>query len=179
MNKKAQINGLVPIITTLVIIGLLLGVGFLVLQSFIDTQGDTASSVTATTNETRTLTVAGVYAAANVTADNCFNSFTITSLYNSTVLLTNGANYTYEPATGKIFLVAADTLNTGPVNFTYTYKYSTAESCSALANTTDAINKIPTWLIIIVVLAIVGIVLGIVFNVMPSMSRGSEVIAEV
>ena len=87
-NKKAQIGTLQNIIITLVIIGIVLGVGFLVLEEF------------------------------------------------------------------------SDQLTAG------------TEGSDAVLNTTDALAEIPSWLSIIVIVAIVGIVLAIVFTVLP---RGQSV----
>jgi len=83
MNKKGQIGNLQSIIITLVTVGIILGIGFMVLEEFRD----------------------------NMTSDS--NAYT-------------GVN-----------------------------------------DTITAMNKIPTWLGIIVILAIVGILLAIVFAVLP------------
>lgn len=83
LSKKGQLGGLQTIIMTLVVVGILLGIGFLVLEEFMD-QMDSGSEAKA------------------------------------------GVNATIQ-----------------------------------------AVKKIPTWLSIIVILAIVGILLAIVFSVMP------------
>lgn len=83
LNKKAQIGTLQTIIITLVVIGIVLGIGFLVLEEFYD-QLDTDSMAAIGVNDT-----------------------------------------------------------------------------------IEAMGKIPTWLSIIVILAIVGILLAIVFSVLP------------
>lgn len=44
---------------------------------------------------------------------------------------------------------------------------NTSEAWQGVNDTIDAMAKIPTWLGIIVILAIVGILLAIVFSVMP------------
>jgi len=89
LNKKAQLGSLQTIIITLVVIGIVLGIGFLVLEEFQDQ-------------------------------------------------MTDGSE-------------AADAVN----------------------ETIQAMAEIPTWLTIIVILAIVGILLAIVFSVLPQ--AGSRV----
>jgi len=120
MDKKGQMDTLVPIIITLLVIGLVLGIGFVVLQEFADNRGDTLGTAT---NESIILATAGTYADNNVSADNCFNTFTVSAVYNSTQLLDTPGNYTYVTATGKIIL-DSDSLHTGAAaNVTYTYYY--------------------------------------------------------
>jgi hypothetical protein len=177
MDKRCQLEKVTPIITTLLIIGLILGVGFVVLQEFSDNQGDTLGTAT---NETIILSTSGTYADNNVTADNCFNTFTVSAVYNDSLLLNSG-NYTYQQATGKVILDSDATSYSGATaNVTYTYYYGTSESCDALANTTDAVDEIPGWLVIIVIIFIVGILLVIVFKILPSMGgTSSKNIAEI
>ncbi len=50
---------------------------------------------------------------------------------------------------------------------------SGSEAESAVNQTIQAVKKIPTWLGIIVILAIVGIILGIVFTTLPRASTTS------
>ena len=88
-HKKAQMGNLQSIIMTLVVIGILLGVGFLVLEEFRDQVKDTAD---------------------------------------------DGVN---------------------------------SSSYKGVNDTIGAMGEIPTWLTIIVILAIVGILLTIVFSVLP------------
>ena len=82
-NKKGQLGTLQSVIITLVVVGIVLGIGFLVLEEFYDQMG------------------------------------------------------------------------------------SGTEAASAVNETIVAMAKIPTWLSIIVILAIVGILLAIVFSVLP------------
>ena len=90
-SKKAQLGTLQSIIITLVVVGIVLGIGFLVLEEFMD-QMDSGS-----------------------------------------------------------------------------------EAESGVNDTITAMGKIPSWLSIIVILAIVGILLAIVFNVLPKHSGGTAI----
>jgi hypothetical protein len=99
--KKGQIGSLQGIIITLVVVGLFLGIGFMVLEEFYE---NTCESWNETSGECDTQT----------------------------------------------------------------------EASSGLNTTISAVGKVPTWLGIIVILAIVGILLAIVFSVLPGNQEGSE-----
>jgi len=168
-SKKARIGAIQGIVITLMIIGLILGIGFLVLEEFEDTLGTTVTTVA---NESIIVTDAGSYTSANSTSSSifCFNSFAITDVLNGTTTgrITSG-NYSYEAATGRIINLTttfSDSLNTW--NISYTYQSSTSEACQGIESTVDAMNEIPTWLTIIVIILIVGILLTIVFKVLPT-----------
>ena len=175
-NKKAQMNGLVPLVTTLIVIGLLLGVGFLVLDDFKETVNNDAATVT---NEVITYptTTAGTIPAKNATTVDCFNTFVGTSLINESSDINYGpigTNWTYDGTTGAITnLTTYSTGLTSSVNVSYTYLYGT-DSCTAIELTEEATATIPTWLTIIVILFIVGILLTIVFRVLPIGGKGSS-----
>ena len=166
-TKKAQIGTLQGVIIALLVIGIVLGIGFLVLQEFQETIGTTVGS---TANETITMTAAGTQVANNVTADNCFHSFAVTAVNNiSDEALTFAVgNYTSEAYSGTIYGTAGSELLGEDVNVSYTYLYDTGEACTGLGATETAIQEIPTWLTIIVIMFIVGILLAIVFRVLPS-----------
>jgi len=154
-SKKARIGAIQGIVITLIIIGLILGIGFLVLEEFEDTLGTTVTTVA---NESIIVTDAGSYTSANSTSSSifCFNSFAITDVLNGTT-------------TGRIINLTttfSDSLNTW--NISYTYQSSTSEACQGIESTVDAMNEIPTWLTIIVIILIVGILLTIVFKVLPT-----------
>lgn len=168
LNKKGQMGKLQGLVMTLLVIGMLLGIAFLVLQEFSEALGDTTGTVV---NETMTPVTAGVYASHNYTNTNCYSSFALTGAINAT----SGAKYTlanfsYNQYTGKVWNITAETCG-DTVQFNYTYSYSDEESCQGLEDTIDATEKIPKWLAIIVILFIVGILLYILFK---SIS-GSEV----
>lgn len=172
MENKAQIGGLQAIILALVVIGILLGVGFLLLQEFQESIDDETATVQLETLPA-VITDTGVYPSRNSTdADTfCFNTFAIINITNtSNGILVTTDNYTYDTATAKITNLTED-YSTELVNVSYTYNYG-KDSCGGIETTVKAVQVIPTWLIIIVILAIVGILLAIVFKILPTGEGG-------
>jgi len=162
MDMK-QLTGLA---ITLVIIGLVIGIGLLVLIEFEETMGDTTTTVT---GETIVPTDAGVFVAYNHTTAGvyCYNSFTVSSVVNQSgdVTIAPG-NYTYQPATGRVYNLSSVDGNLG-WNVTYTYKSGDTSACEGVGETINATETIPGWLALIVIIAMAGIILFIVFKVIP------------
>jgi hypothetical protein len=172
-TKKAQFGGLQAIIITLVVIGVILGIGFLVLEEFKGNLDDYGATVSVPENIAPTDT--GVYVTKNSTtaAINCYNAFAVTQIKNRTgnIIISSG-NYTYNANSGLVKNISFYVFSLGNLwNITYTYKYG-KDSCGGIVDTVDATKKIPTWLAIIVILLIVGILLAIVFSVLPSSGGG-------
>ncbi len=173
MQKKGQIDTLHSIIITLLIIGIVIGIGFLVLTEFGDTMGDTTTTVA---NETITLTGNNVYVVNNHTTSTlyCYNSFTVLSVINATgaTVAINSGNYTYSEL-GSII----NTTSEFPIawNVSYSYKHSTSEGCQGLDETINATEEIPGWLAIIVILFVVGILLAIAFKTFPKSGSGGSI----
>jgi len=166
MNEKGQIGSLQNIVLVLVGIGILIGIGFLVLEEF---ESNLSENVATVTNETVTaVTETGKYVEYNYTTAgiNCYNSFSpviVTNASNGVVI--SSTNYNYD-SNGKIWSTTA-TYNNTNWNVTYTYQYGT-EACGGVESTIEATGKVPTWLPLVVILLIVGIVMWLVFRVMPS-----------
>lgn len=173
-SKKGQLGNLQAIVMTLIVIGILLGVGFLILQEFKGTLDDNTATVN---NETVTaLSDAGNYVKYNsTTADvNCYNTFVVTRITNKTKPeVWAPGNYTYSTDTGKITLVSLTSYNATDGNVTYTYNYG-KDACGGVEATVTATQKIPTWLPIIAILFMVGILLAIVFKVTGGFGAGGE-----
>lgn len=181
-NKKAQIGSLQGIVLTLVVIGLILGIGFLIFQEFIVLTNDYTTTII---NDSIQLAVPAdtrsfIYLKNNIsTGDiNCWDgaSVILVTAYNNTALkeLTTNAgqlNYTFNGTDGSIKNLTDWPGNVSGYNVTYSY-VSGKEACGAIEDTVNATNKIPTWLSIIVILLIVGILLAIVFSVLPSSGGG-------
>lgn len=165
----------------IMIIGLVLGVGFLLLREFGDTMGDTAGTIT---NETVNFTTGrGIYVSRNHTNRDCFNDFAVVNVYNKTVIgdaapVLLVGNYSYEVATGRIWNLSSD-MNFVPASFSwlvsYTFEYSNSSACMGIEETVIAAAEIQEWLGIIVILFIVGILMFIVYRFMggaPTMPGG-------
>ena len=175
MDKKALTTQgtLTGIIMTLVMVGILLGIGFLVLQEFEDSLGTTSTQVD---DEQHTLAVDGFYVDSNWTSEPCYNNFNVINITNVTGTLINSDNYTFATTTGKVAGVSGATYAEELINVTYSYNAAPAGregACDGIRETGEAINEIPQWLAIIVIMIIVGIILAIVFKVLPN-AGGSE-----
>lgn len=177
MQKKAQLGTLQAVIIALMIIGIVLGVGFMVLEEFEDTLATDTGTIR---NETIAPTDAGIFVMYNYTTNGtipCYHSFNPLLVYNVSdgILVTSG-NYSYEATTGKFWNLTNDVvdgLGGHDWNVTYTYGYG-GLSCAGVEETINATQKIPTWLPIIVILLIVGVILAIVFRVLPSAGAGEQ-----
>lgn len=170
------------LIVTLIIIGLLLGVGFLLIREFADTMGDTSYDGS-TLNETVTyvqLLDGNHHVAHNHTNMDCFHDFVLGKVFNGTGLVEIvSTNYTYEAATGRIWnlsaLPAGIVANTygSNISVNYAFEYSNSTGCAGMEETIKATEKIQEWLGIIAVLFIVGVLLFIVYQfAFPSVGGG-------
>ena len=174
LNKSGQMGTLGTLVIALLGIGIILGVGFIVIEEFKGTMDNTVGTVI---NETVTIDSTPVFLKHNWTTagDYCYNSFAVTKVIsgNSTGGTIGVLNYTADSITGTIRNI---TLNSYGLqwNVSYTYKYGD-EGCGAVNKTIEATQKIPGWLSIIVILVIVGILLAIVFKVViPATSGGGK-----
>ncbi len=176
-NKKGQFGSLQSIILTIVIVGILLGIAFMVFEEMED---QSRNDYTATQiNETLPTSIneTPIYVAYNTTSVSCFDGISWSYVSNSTGGETiEAANYTTS-TNGSIWFSEADDAsgyNNSIWNVTYTYTHG-GEGCIAIEEVTDATATIPAWLTIIIILLIVGILLTILFQVViPSMGgRGS------
>jgi len=172
-NKKGQLENLQGIVLTVVIIGIAIGVLFLILSSFRETMATTENDVT---NEQVIPTDAGVYLAYNYTTTgiHCYHDLSVTSVKNATgnIVLTSG-NYSYNPYTGLFWNLSSNSLYRDLWNVSYTYK-SGKDSCEGVESTIDAGKAIPNFLPVIIIVAIVGILLAIVFGFVLPKAAGSK-----
>jgi len=174
-SKKAQIGNLQGIILTLIVVGILIGVGFLIFDEF---KTNLRTETGRVNNETLT-TVGNVNSveriSSNIYSISCFDSFKPLQVTNFTSgTLIGSDNYTYS-SNGTIWYIGVSNtagFNNSNWNVTYTYAYG-REGCGGIEDVEITATTITTWLPIIVILLVVGILLVIVFNVLPS-SGGSS-----
>jgi len=183
MNKKAQIGTLQSIIVTLVVIGFLIGIGLLLLREFTTQIDEETATITNETiaGITNSSTI-GNYSDYNYTTTgiNCYNTFALSVMHNATSgVVVPTTNYSYD-TNGKVWIVEPSGYNDQDVNISYTYKYGN-EACGGVESTIEATETIPAWLTIVVLLLIVGILLAIVFRVLPTATgkTGGGLTAEV
>ena len=169
------------LIIAFVVIGIVLGIGFLVLQEFSESIGDDLEAVT---NETFTAVgTTGVTASHNKTSNSCFSGVTFGIVTNETSgEIIDPANYTTDAYSGVIYAVASSDYVDVDWNVSYTYLHDAGNSsaCDGLYNTTSAMEEIPTWFAIIVIIFIAGIILAIVFKFTTEVGTGNgSAIAEI
>ncbi len=172
-----EIGTLQGVVITLIILGIIVGIGSLVLEEF---QSGLSEEVATITNETITPTDTGVYVDYNYTTAgiNCYNSFSPVIVTNATDgVVINSGNYSYN-SNGEIWNLTNEFPSSW--NVTYTYQYG-EEACGGVETTIEAAGKIPAWLPIVVILLIVGVIMWLVFKTMPRLSggRGEGLVAEI
>lgn len=167
-----DMKSLTGLAVALVVIGLVIGIGFLILTEFEEELGVDTATVN---NETLTaVTTTCSYPANNhTTADLwCYNSFTPVTVTNATDgVVINSANYTFQANTGCIQAVSGSAFDGLNWNVTYTYQFgNNSEACAGIGETINATEEIPTWLALVVIIFIAGLILFIVFKVLPKLT---------
>lgn len=160
-NKKGQLGNLQGIIVTLIIVGLLLGVGFFILDEFLTFTDNNVVTVLneqpAFINETGyTVDDAGVPG---------FNLFAVTTAIN----LTDGSTIALSDITAAAdsgIVTNATTTTFVNVSLNYSYQRGTS-SFEGVNDTISAMLTIPELLGLIILIAMIGIILAVVFNVIP------------
>jgi len=175
-GKKSQLGSIQGIIATLIIVCILIASGFFILQEFLeqDELSDTSSSVTNETglflNQTPTIVAKA--------SEPGFRSFSITTCYANATGTGDGApdiavntslhsgNWTTNADEGTIISATGGGENYTDVACTYSYLYG-EQAYVGLNETLNAMGTFPDLLGLIILISIIGIVLLIVFNVIP------------
>ncbi len=169
MKKKAQIGNLQGIIAVLILVGVLLAAGFFIFDEFIDQVDDNPNTVT---NETIVVISTGTAVANTNDTRDCYNSFAVTDVWNTSdgIPIASG-NYTFNVSTGQIYNVSSGVSLTGSGNgndwnVSYTYQDG-GLTCRGIVTTSAAMLTIPELLGLIILIAIIGVILAVIFNVIP------------
>jgi uncharacterized protein (UPF0333 family) len=162
-SKKGQISSLQGIIVTLIVVAVIIATGFFVIQEFFEQDAfvDTSGSVN---NETGFYLNGTIYTVDMATASG-FNTFAIVQVMNSSSNETIGSgNYTIDSDEGTI--VNASAWGDDEVYVSYTYLYGES-GYIGLNDTLDAMSTVPELLPLIILIVMIGLVLVVVFNVIP------------
>ncbi len=162
MKKKGQLGNLQGIIVVLMIVGILLGAAFFILDEFI-TQARATDSVTVL-EEVGYVNSTG-YTLTGISAPG-FNTPVITAIYNDSITLTAG-NYTVSSSgvvTNASVITGINESDLWNINYTY---LRGGNAYVAINSTIVAMLTIPNLLGLIVLIAVIGIILAVVFNVIP------------
>jgi len=164
MNKKGvSLDSLLPATLTIIIIGILLGVGLYTLYEIAD---GVASETITINNET----VAFGTTPANVaTVGDCHaRTFTMVAIQNTTYDDIPSTNYTFSTA-GELVSTAGDNpMNNTNVYVNYTYigtsSAGTTDACEVLDTSVTGTGGFADWIAVIVVVLAAAIILGIVIS---------------
>jgi len=154
--KKAQyaLNMLFPAILTLVIVGILVGVGVNVLDNMSTSVKDIATIV----HESVSLS-AGTATLAHDEVQSLQFFGNTTNNTDSTATLGVNANFT--GSTGVIRVSTIKFVGAGPYNVSYTF-LADNNAVTALTTTYGAVDDFPTWLGIIVIVLAAAVIIGMV-----------------
>lgn len=185
-GKKGQIDSLVGIVGTLLVVGLLIGTGLVVIQEFRDQDSLSDTDGTVTNESELTEGSATVYlnSTDNYTVSESsaysFHNFAVVEIWNNTCPIcgdTDGGynfslssgNWT-EYADGHVIAASGAIGNFSNVSISYTYQYG-EESWRGVNSSLEAMTTVPDLLGLIILVVMVGVILGIVFNVIPTGGR--------
>lgn len=167
LSKKGQLGNLQGIIISLIVVGILLGAAFMIFAQFQQQDTDNQYSVD---NETGAYINSTGYTVNESDTDG-FNSFSVTEARNvSDGTVISDSEYTVDSSDGIVFNATAKTYP--DVNLDYEYEAG-GETYGALEGVIGSIDIIPQLLALVVLIAVIGIILAVVFNVIPGASRGA------
>jgi len=162
-----RLNDIYPAVLTIVMIGVVLGIGLYVLAEI---GGELATTVGSVGNETAYINET-VYTVDSATVDG-FNTFAVTICYgNATgdgiITIANATiasgNYTINSQLGTIVSTTSGTENYTDAKCSYTYLYG-EDASKAIDSTVTGLGDFAGWIAVIVVVIAASIVLGIVLS---------------
>jgi len=163
-----KLEDIYPAVLTIILIGLVLGIGIYILSEVNNEVSDTSGSVV---NETG-LWINESLSTVDLATANGFNTFAVSACYgNATGVGTDStvnysitsANYTVDTNAGTILTTTAGAENYTDVACSYTYFYG-EEASEAIDETMAGLGDFAGWIAIIVVVIAAAIVLGIVLS---------------
>ena len=157
-------NAIQAFIIGIIGIAVLLAIGLIVLQEVQTTQESTPDNIIVT-NETLTTVLSGT--TRDLAYDNIINS--TFQVYNATGILLGMNNYTLYPANGSIFWIVDIDKSYNNTNLNVSYhatNTSTVRTTAGIAvgAVVTNLSKIPTWIGIIVVVALAFIILSFFYG---------------
>ena len=165
-DKKGMFGDLQGMIMSLIIIGVVIGLGFLVLSQF----------------QTQTITTTGTsesWTGTNVTNYSFLQrvGYPSSLLVKASGVILTSTNYTVYNSNGyldKIILTDTSPYIGNVLSLDFNYKDTSGTAYIGINKTIGAMETIPQWLGIIVLLGIVAILLGILFRVFPTKTNKDE-----
>lgn len=142
------------IVTSIIVIGIVLGAGIILLDQF----GDAASTTVRVTNETVTVSATG-------TAQTAQDELTAVYFFGNQTNSTHDANWAFNEQINvslELGLISVDQtlIEAGPYNITYDYLLETAAT-TATDTVRNATDDFATWIPVIVIILSTAIILGL------------------
>lgn len=161
-SKKGQLETILILVSTLVIVGILLVLGYILNDQFKEEVGTESFSVT---NLTDTYINSTGYTIPEASYSG-FNDFTLTEIFNGTLGsgLIASTNYTASVVDGVIYNSTNDNWNN--VSLSYTFSAG-EESYKSIENTSDSIDTFVDLLPLVILIVLIGVILIILFGVIP------------
>jgi len=165
MKKKGlALADMYPAVLTIILVGIVLGIGLYVLNQTSDAISTDSKTVV---NETLVTVTTSGEAVALITECG-FDNFLPISVINATSgTLIPTTNYTYDAALGIISFTAGSTGGFDGSNWNITYSYTgggTELYCTSLDTTGTGLGGMASWIAIIIVVLAAAVVLGVVMN---------------
>ena len=162
-NQKGQLNGLSASILALVFSAIILVLGLVVTSELVDTRDGTVTATVAT-NETLTVSGAGITTEV-VSSDTCgYTGWTPTAVYNDT----DNGNQTLVVTTDYLVNANGSLMNVtyweNPIKVTYTYTWG-GEACVDGNKTIVGLGTFADFWEIIVLAIVISIVIGLLLVV--------------
>jgi len=167
-NKKGQFGDLQKMILALVVIGVIIGVAFLVLGEF-------QTKLVAKTGTSESWTGTNVTNYSFIQKEGYSSSLIVKNSTSGVVQSTNYVVYDSNGFLNKIILTDTSTYIGSALTLNFNYKDTSSEAYVGVNKTIGAMDTIPEWLGIIVLLGIVAILLSILFRVFPNEIKGRTV----
>jgi len=162
MNNKGQISSLTPIILTVVLIGILTGVGMMILMQM--QAGSYKSTTAGVTNETlTTVSPTGEYLSKYTLTDVACSGLSVTNATDG-VFIGSVGNYTVNNC--RVLAVTTSAFNNTNWNVTYAYTYNADTATStAVSNVNNSIGTLAsTWIPIIIIVIAAGLIIAILIG---------------
>ncbi len=167
-NKKGQFGNLQQMILSLIVIGVIIGVGFLVLGQF-------QNKLIVNTGTSESWIGTNVTNYSFIQKEGYLSSLIVKNSTSGVVQSTNYVVYGSNGFLDKIILTDTSTYIGSALTLNFNYQDESKPAYIGLNKTIKAMNTIPQWLGIIVLLGIVAILLSILFKVFPNEKKNNEI----
>jgi len=166
MNNRGQLGGNVQkIIFAIIITGILLGMGFLIFGEMLNSGVLNSELQTVTNDSTGFINQSGFTLPGGPGA----NTFAVTAARTSGGVVIPAANFTVDGTTGVISNATSTEYSAAQIDYTF---LGGEDAYVNLNNTITALDTVPSWLPLVVLISMIVIILGLVFTI-PGSRQGA------